>query len=109
MAERALGFDRVLADGECALPLKLPESLPVDLLFCEGPAHRARFLRTEIERLVLLSGVQFSESVAFVAVQDGEHAGDRLAHFLAAHTGRGDEMKQSIVLDKSQTLVANRK
>jgi hypothetical protein len=73
---RTLGLDGVFAHRERALPLQLPERLSVHLFFCEGPADRARLLRAEIERLVLLSSVKLSEGVAFVAGQRGEHASD---------------------------------
>lgn len=56
---------------------------PAGILLAESPADGARLLGSEVEREVLLLGVELTERVALVGVDDGQSTGDRLAEVVA--------------------------
>lgn len=72
----SLGLHSILALGEVGLLLLLLQSDTAGVLLAESPANGAGLLRSEVEREILLLGVELAERVALVGVDDGQGTGD---------------------------------
>jgi hypothetical protein len=53
------------------------------ILLAQSPPDGASLLGSEVEREVLLAGVELAEGVALVGVDHGQAAGDRFAEVVA--------------------------
>lgn len=56
------------------------------ILLAQSPPNGASLLRSEVEREVLLAGVELAEGVSLVGVDHGQAAGDRFAEVMAGNS-----------------------